>query len=510
MLGALVAAAFLGVAAQPAAHAARPNIVVITTDDQDAASASSRAMPHLSRLLKRSGTSFEQAIVSGPLCCPSRAVALTGQYGHNNGVMWNNTPAYSFLRDKGNTLPVWLRGAGYRTAHLGKYLHDFGTAVGDPDAVAPGWSDWQTVLEPVSYYNYVLRDNGRRVRYGERDDDYITRVLNRRAVRVIERYAPHPAPLFLAIDHFAPHRSGYSDPRCGNFASPDRVDRRAFLDEPLPRPPSFNEPDMSDKPSFSAGRPGIGRAGRAAIAREHRCRLATLQAVDRGVAQVHAALQRAGELDDTVFVFTSDNGWFAGQHRIRAEKIYPYEEALRVPLIVRLPARLKAAASPRTSSAPVANVDIVPTLLALAGARPCSGPEGCRRLDGRSLVGLLRGRRQGWPVDRALLLELRSERQKLAFPFTPCDYAGLRAPGRVYIEHRSATAASGRACWPVSDAERYDLVADPFELHNLSPADPGTSQHETEAVLRSRLAALRQCAGVEGRDPPLPGGYFCE
>jgi N-acetylglucosamine-6-sulfatase len=509
LLAALVAAAFLLGVGPPGADARRPNIVVVQTDDQDARSMNPRVMPNLTRLFGRFGTSFTQYVVSGPLCCPSRAAMLTGQYGHNNGVMWNNTPAYAFLRQPGNTLPVWLRRAGYRTVHLGKYVHDYARAVGDPNAVPPGWSDWQTVLEPVSYYDYVLRVNGRPVRYRERDDDYLTRVLNRRAMRVIERYAPGPEPFFLALDQFAPHRSGYRDPRCGNYASPDRADGRAFLAEPLPRPPSFDEPDISDKPSFALGRPRIASAGRAQIAREYRCRLASLRAVDRGVEQIHRALARAGELSNTVFVFTSDNGWFAGEHRIPAEKIDPYEEALRVPLMVRLPPRLKTPGSPRVSGAPVANVDIAPTLLALAGARPCRAPGQCRTLDGRSLAGLLRGRGRSWPSDRAVLLELYAQRQRVAFPFTSCDYSGLRTPRRAYVEHRSATGASGDWCRAVSDRERYDLTSDPYELRNLSPPPPGPPDVE-DLALAGRLARLRDCAGVAGRDPLPVSGHFCE
>jgi arylsulfatase A-like enzyme len=138
-------------AAQPvrAAHQ-RPNIIVIQTDDQDPASLSRRVMPHVVKLLGRHGTKFTDYIASGPLCCPSRAVMLTGQYGHNNGVLWNAPDPYGDLRGKHNTLPVWLRRAGYRTAHLGKYFNLYARATGDPNEVAPGWEKWYTALEPLN------------------------------------------------------------------------------------------------------------------------------------------------------------------------------------------------------------------------------------------------------------------------------------------------------------------------------------------------------------------------
>ena len=157
-----------------ATAAVQPNIIVIQTDDQNPASLTPQTMPNVLRDIAGKGTTFTDYIDSGPLCCPSRAVLLTGQYGHNNGVMWNN-PAYADLRQKDNTLPVWLQQAGYVTAHVGKYLNLYGLATGHPNQVAPGWDQWDTVLEPVGgphplaptpYYNYVLRVNGDAVQYG--------------------------------------------------------------------------------------------------------------------------------------------------------------------------------------------------------------------------------------------------------------------------------------------------------------------------------------------------------
>jgi N-acetylglucosamine-6-sulfatase len=513
-LGRPLATAVLGLAllalapAVSPAASPKPNIVVVQTDDQDAASLSSRTMPAVARLLQASGTTFTDYVVSGPLCCPSRAVLLTGQYGHNNGVQWNNPGGYVDLRAKHNTLPAWLRRAGYRTAHIGKYLNLYHRAVSDPNAVAPGWDDWQTVLEPVLYYDYVLRDNGRAIRYGSAPDDHLTRVLNRRARRVVERLARKPAPFFLSVDHFAPHRSG-PDPGCPIGPAPDPADRDLFPREPLPRPPSFDEANVDDKPSFVALRPRLSPERIAALRREHRCRLASLRGVDRGVAAIHAALRRAGELENTVLVFTSDNGWLDGQHRVPGAKVLPFEETLRVPLVVRLPSRLRPGGGPSRSAAPTANVDLAPTLLALAGARACVGEGACRTLDGRSLLPLLRGQTGTWPRERGTLLELEIPRRR-APALHPCDYEGIRAEGRVLIEHHSATGRQRGACRPTSERELYDLRRDPFELTNLAAPLGEGAPGAREPVLEARLARLRDCAGIAGRDPLPPSGSHCE
>lgn len=495
--------------ATAAAAAPRPNIVLVTTDDQEAASLNPRVMRYVSRLLAAPGTTFTDAVVSGPLCCPSRAVSLTGQYGHNNGVEWN-LPGYTDLRDKANTLPVWLKRAGYRTAHVGKYLNGYDDAAADTDDPGPGWDEWQTVLDPVSYYDYVLRVNGRAQHYGSREGHHLTRVINQIAGRFAEGQAPRAQPFFLQVDHLAPHGSGVKSPRCGNYATPDPDDVDAFRDEPLPQSTSFDEADVSDKPGFVRERPRIVAARAAEMRREHGCRLASLRGVDRGVARIHEALRRAGELDNTVFVFTSDNGWLAGQHRVPADKVLPYEESLRVPLVVKLPPRLQpAGGQPGRSGAAVANVDLVPTILALARAAPCRAAGDCRTLDGRSMLPLLQGRRGAWPANRGVLLELEVPNRRAA-PFTPCDYEGVRAQGEVYVEHHYSTGRSGGPCQRVFERELYDLSSDPFQLANLAPAQRGTPAAAAQQRLSARLRELRNCAGIAGRDPRSGGRPHCE
>jgi N-acetylglucosamine-6-sulfatase len=514
---ALLAAAYLGTAglalpgSPETAHAAgpdQPNIILIRTDDQALSELDRHTMPKTMRLLAAQGTTFTDSIVTTPLCCPSRAAVLTGQYGHNNGVL-SNHPGYPALKDKGNTLPVWLHRAGYRTAHLGKYLNRYSETAFHPTDVAPGWDEWDTALsgEGPRYYGYALSRNGRRVTYGEHARDHLTRVLNHAAVRLIRTYTPRKRPLYLQLDQRAPHMStGPTRGRCNRSQpQPDPLDIRRFAHRHLPMPPSFNEEDVSDKPSFIRDRPKLDQDARHRMRLTYQCALASLKGVDRGTAAIYKALKHTGELGRTVIIFTSDNGFYFGEHRLRTGKAPPYEESIGVPLVIRIPIAYRngVARTPR-SSEPVANIDLVPTILRLAGARPCRSKSHCRTMDGRSLLGLLRGNTSGWPDDRGLLLELN---QSAGGNAGVCTYQGVRVGDRVYTEYSSIADQTTGTCQPDSERELYELGSDPYELNNLA----GTPAHAVEqAQLSNRLDQLRDCAGIAGRDQRVNGRPFCE
>src|SRR5215218_5885415 len=235
--------------------------------------------------------------------------------------------------------------------------------------VAPGWDDWHTILEPENYDDYTLRENGHAVQYGSQPRDYLTRVLNDKAVHLIHRYVPGRRPLFMAIDQLAPHGTpNLDDPRCIRSALPAPRDRERFVNAPLPMPPSFNEADVSDKPSFVSAHPRLTPNDVAELKRKNGCRLASLREVDRGVKRIVAALDHEHELGNTAIFYTSDNGFLQGEHRVADAKVDPYEEAVHVPLIVRLPRRFRARhGAPRKLGSTVANIDVAPTILRLAG-----------------------------------------------------------------------------------------------------------------------------------------------
>jgi N-acetylglucosamine-6-sulfatase len=447
----------------------RPNVLVLMTDDQTLESM--RVMANVQRLLVREGTSFANSYVSYPLCCPSRATFLTGQYGHNDNVMGNAPPqgGYGNL-DHTNTLPVWLQRAGYRTVHLGKYLNGYGRDRSTPTTIPPGYSEWYGSVDPSTYrfYDYTLNENGRLLAYGTGAPNYQTDVYARKASELVRRLAPSDQPFYLKVAFLAPHAGGpqeQGDPR--NQATPVPAPRHVnrFAAEPFPRPPSFNEADVSDKPASIRRRAVLRPARIAGIAENYRQRLESLLSVDEAVAEVIGALEATGELARTLIVFTSDNGFFHGEHRVPAGKVLAYEPSARVPLVLRGPGVPHGAVHQN----PVLNVDLAATILDAANARAGRAP------DGRSLLPLVQNPTRRWGRD--LLLETT-------------QYSAIRTPRWLYVEHGAG------------DRELYDLVADPNQLQSRH-ADPALAS--LRAALAQRLARLRACRGSACSSGPRVG-----
>jgi N-acetylglucosamine-6-sulfatase len=479
--------------AQTARGGGEPNIVVVITDDQTKAAFNGLTMPYTRRVVAKQGTVLADAVVTSPLCCPSRASFMTGQYTHNHGA-WNS---YATLTDPASHLGSWLRSDGYRTAMVGKYFNHYHKAVANPTKPAPGWDQWRMLLEPMSYFNYDVSVNGDRVHRGGGDGDYSTTYLNREAVGLVRRWAPSDRPFFLWLSPHAPHdekvRSGNSS--CAGRAVPAPGDESLFANAKLPRTPAFNERKMADKPRFMRQLKRLTRPDVRELERVYRCRLASLREVDRGVKAIVEALRAKHDLNDTVIVFTSDNGLFYGEHRLRDGKRLAYEEAIDVPLAMRVPANVLGGGAAGRVSQPVANIDLAPTVLELAGSNACGGGS-CRVMDGRSMVPLLRGDAGAWPADRGRLVEMRN-----------CRYSGMLAEDELVVHHISVPKPPGkRGCKRTEAYERYDLAADPFQLRSRAKRlddipDPS----------RKRLNRLKDCQGIDGRDPaPPPGSVYCE
>ena len=362
-----------------------------------------RLMPHTYRWIVDPGTKFTAGLAAPPLCCPDRAGILTGQYPHDNGV-FSNVPGYPTLRHKADTLPVWLRRAGYRTGFVGKFLNNYLEKVGF--APAPGFDRWFAYDLAPDYLHYTVSDQGSPRTFGGARSDYSTDVFTAQALRFLRDRSAKPFFLWLAYN--APHDSHTASPHCKSFdpQPPDAAAYLRFATLHLPRPPSFNEADVSDKPRAIASQPLLDRAHVHFVIRRYRCTAATLGAVDSGVNRVMHALRDRHELGNTIVFYLSDNGYFFGEHRLDFGKSYPYEPALRVPYAVRVPPRYRRGRAPRTAAQVVSNEDIAPTILDYAGGvRPCAGPHRCRTVDGRSLRPLLGGSGR-WPRDRGVLAEL--------------------------------------------------------------------------------------------------------
>jgi N-acetylglucosamine-6-sulfatase len=461
----VAAAAIAAPAAALTPGAPKPNVLVLMTDDQTVESM--RVMPNVRTLLGEEGATFLRSFASYPLCCPSRATYLTGQYAHNHGVFANRPPAGGFERlDHANTLAVWLQGAGYHTVHLGKYLNGYGRR--SATEVPPGWSEWYGSVDPSTYqfYGYTLNENGRLVGYGSDPASYQTDVYAGKAVEIVRRLAPADPPFFLSVAFLAPHSGGPrtpDDPRGVPTPEPAPRHRDAFANEPLPPSAAFNEADVSDKPRTVRRRRPFTAQQIAAITENYRQRLESLLAVDEAVAAIVAALEQSGELDETLIVFTSDNGFFHGEHRIPFGKVLPYEPSARVPLVLRGPGVPRGVQVGNL----VANVDVAPTIVDAADALQR------RRMDGRSLFPLLEDPGLEWGRD--ILIEAQG-------------YDAIRTRRYTYV-FRPGT----------GEAELYDLERDPEQLRNVA----GEARYRgVRDDLSVRLRELESCSWRSCRTRP--------
>jgi N-acetylglucosamine-6-sulfatase len=459
----------------------QPNIIFILTDDMRKDDLNLTYMPQTTAELVDKGRSFQNAFVSNPLCCPSRATIMRGQYSHNTDV-WFNTNVFDpdpNVRDGGwlgynkndyelDNVATRLDAVGYTNGFFGKYLNGYIDAT--DNTRPPGWDDW-FAFKTVGYYNYDVNDNGTIKHYGSTNSNYSTNVLNSQVQEFIRaNAAPGKPPIFAYVAPYAPHGP----------ATPGPGDRQTFNGLRAPRPLSFNERDVTDKPPWIQSLRRFSSDDIANIDQRHENRVESLQAVDDLVAAVVSKLREQGVLSNTYIVFTSDNGFHHGEHRIRQGKARPYEESVRVPLVIRGP----DAASPEppvvqpgsSTDMLVLNTDYLPTFMDLAGT------ETPPYVDGRSLLPVLTGSPPPSSWRTAILLE---GRKNSADPEIVLDrnYNGIRTSTSKYIEYESISGSG-------SIRELYDLTpsADPLELTNTySSADPKVPE------LDARLDALKGC-----------------
>ena len=508
------------------AREARPNVVVIQADD--AVVGDLRFMPKVHRHLVRQGTDFTDFFNSYPLCCPARTTLLTGQFSHNHRVLSNfqsnDGGYYTFSSLPGklnqrNSLGPWLQKSGYRTAMVGKYLNEYGAL--DRKEVPPGWDQWAVLLDnsTYDYFNYAMNINGKVRFWGDRDyakqqlklarlgavdppesfaellalfqkafvpydsfgsqrpGDYTMDTNGRYAARFVRRAAPSKRPFFLYYAPPGPHaedtnhaqglRPGAPEP---DPRPPYRY-RHTFDDVPLPKPPSFNEADVSDKAANIRSLPKLTPEQIAEIADNYRGRLGALRAVDDQVGRILRQLRRARELRNTYIIFNSDNGYLQGEHRLRSSKYLPFENSIRVPTVIRGP-RVKR---DRRLGGNAIDVDLAPTILDIADVRPG------RVMDGISLLPAARGKN---PLpQRDVPLEALRPLFRFFTPITAFDlpYYGVRTSRYKYVR------------WDFGESELYDLRNDPDELVNLA-GDPAYAALEAE--LETRAGELRDCVGA--------------
>jgi N-acetylglucosamine-6-sulfatase len=519
------AAATLAIAAPASArqvgagHDGRPNILVVMTDDMAATDLA--LMPKTRRLLVRQGTKFADAIDSFPLCCPARATFLTGQYAHNHGVAGNFYPyGWYGMKRRGNTLPRWLQKAGYRTGLIGKWLNGYGARDGIGE-VPKGFDLWRGLLDvsAYDYYNFVMNRDGKLRSWGDAEfasklvefgnievvpgvesaadilaklaevfgpapyeywgeadpADYSPDVTGRMTARLVRAERRSRRPFFLWWSVAAPHREDVATTLMGRPGpDPRPAPRHAERSETyeLSRPPSFNEADLSDKPSnLRDAAPPMSEEEIAQLELDYQGRVGSLLAVDDHVAKLVRTLRATDQLRNTVIVFLSDNGWLHGEHRVTGDKFLPYEESLRIPVVIRGPGVPRG----RVIRGQVSNVDLAPTLIDIANAT--AG----RTMDGLSLVPTMRDRDRR--PDRALVIEAPRPLFEADIPVNAWDrpYLGVRTDRYTYV------------VWTeTGETELYDLRQDPYQLENAA-GDPAYAS--IEARLATKLERLADCAG---------------
>lgn len=448
----------------------RPNIVLISTDDQ--ALSDMRWMPRTRRWLGREGITFRNMISPHPLCCPARAEILTGQFAQNNGVHTNGGPygGLGALRDPDNTIADWLQRSGYLAGMTGKYLNQYDATQGVPS----GWDFWNVATtNEFGYRRFAMYGNGNpRFHFREYSSD----VIRDDSVRLVEDWSEADQPFFIWASYYAPHGICGESAGCANPPVPAgrHADLYPRVKAPSVGKPSFDERDVSDKPGEIRKR---GKVGAKAATHLHRQRIRSLAAVDQGVDATFHALERTGELDETVVLFTSDNGYLVGEHRFRG-KVLPYEEALRVPLLVRGPGIPAGEVRRQT----VTTVDLAPTILDLAGVEPG------RVVDGRSVLPFVADASAVRP-DSDILIQAGGRPDKTP---TPWWYRGVRNERWTLVVWRDT-----------GFVELYDNRRDRYQLHNVA------SDRRYRPVVKEmtrRLRALQGCAGSSCRRDfgPLP------
>ncbi len=497
------------------AASGKPNVVVILTDDQTlrdlyettgANGGGKKLMPKVRGLIGGKGVTFDRYYASNPISCPSRTTNLTGQYSKNHGNTRNTFGRGKYCSDPGrvdfaHTLPAWLQAAGYRTLHYGRFLNAFG--LGRADRVPEGWDDYVQPVEFNSsasavFYGYQLNINGHVTgKFGNKNHpdktNYFTDVMTNMALDSIAA-GDLSQPFYLALDHRAPHEDAV-DPV---GPAPALRDGSTLKGKNPRTPPSFNEKDVSDKTEWLRKSRPLSTKQKHLISIRSRRRLRALEAVDEDAGKLINRLGQLGELDNTYIVFTADNGFFNGEHRISKGKYRPYENSSHMPFMIRGP----GIPQNRSSDELTMNVDLAPTIVDIAGATATG-----RVMDGRSMLPFATNPKKH--SRRPIMLE--------AFPPKPSTAAKPKEPKSLGVKAlttlegplasiaKDPTPPNWRAIvysrWKLvrfngQGYELYDLKSDPDEINSLAR---NRRYAPVVKFLRTHLKKLERCAGASCR-----------
>ncbi len=486
----------------------RPNIVVVMADDMRVDDL--RFTPNLRRLVARHGLTFRNSFSPYPLCCPARASFLTGLYAHRHHVWSHERPWGYRAFDDSRTLATSLRRSGYRTGFIGKYLNGYGphrSKVSRKPSwqyVPRGWTDWRAAMDPVrghgihggtyNYWDTPYNVNGR-VANGYRGR-YQTGVVGDFSVSMARRLSRSRAPFFMYVNFVAPHHGGpreADDPRpvidrrgerrgFGTPARPrwvrGRFDRLITRSAGLRRGGGPAEKNISDKPPYFRLRPEPNAAERRAMRELTRQRAEAVYVMDREIGRLVRALKRTGEWRPTVFMFTSDNGYYLGEHRKRQGKVTGHEPSLRVPFLVTGPGMRGRGRHGRLRFDPITTVDVTATILDLANARPPFAGDGVSR------VPTMRRGDRGWTAP--VLHETVHTGGKKGGGFTDVRTSiGVRTARYSLLLYRNG-------------AELYDLVKDPLQMRSRWKS---AKYRKVRRALRRVWWELKDCRATACQNP---------
>jgi N-acetylglucosamine-6-sulfatase len=443
-----------------AAGGKRPNIVFILTDDL--ALNLVQYMPHVLKMQKE-GVTFANYFVTDSLCCPSRSSIFTGRFPHDTGIFTNTGSdggfqAFHNRHEEQATFATALASAGYRTAMMGKYLNGYKPQKDPPE---PGWSLWEVAGNGYPQYNYDFSDNGKFLRAGHEPSDYLTDVLAAKAVDFVKQSAGSPFAIEVAT--FSPHAPYTPAPR----------DAEAFPGLRAPRTAAFNAAAEASMPQWLKTHPALTDGSIARIDQDFRKRAQSVQAVDKMIGELEDAVAAIGEAKNTYFVFSSDNGYHMGEHRMMPGKMTAFDTDIHVPLIVSGP----GIAPGRVVQEIADNIDLNPTFAEIGGLAAAAN------VDGRSLVPLMHGQTvTEWR--KAALVEHHGHLTDTSDPDfppkrsgNPPSYEAIRGLTWVYVEYDTG------------EKEYHERTSDPDELHNTYAALP----EDQKASLHAMLTGLTNC-----------------
>lgn len=457
-----------------------PNVLFILTDDQraDAVGYHSEPLlgietPNIDRLA-REGARFDNMFVGTSLCSPSRASYLSGAYTHTHGVYDNFTDYPAQLE----SFPALLQQAGYNTAYIGKW--HMGE---DDDNIRPGFDYWVTHKGQGKYYDTVFNVDGERKTVAGYYTDRVTDMaLDWLAQRNKDK------PFAMVVGHKAPHGPFVPEPRYAHHyddvpypypaSAFDLDDKPAWIRERLPTWHGIYGPLYGFRENYPDPSPGAVED----FERFVRNYVATINSVDDSVGRLYAALERSGDLDNTIIVFASDNGFLFGEHGM-IDKRTMHEASIRVPLTVRYPARI---APGTVVEQQVMNIDLAPSLMELTLGADMPSAQGL------SWVALLSAEDAPWRS--AWLYEYNYETQ---FPYTP-NVRGIRKGDWKYVAYPPGDGG------PLKHLEElYNLADDPQEANNRVQ-DPASAAKLVE--MRAALASLLRRTGADPDRMPLDEG----